>query len=53
MPPTAAPTLTCQVRADDAVITRRVGSGCPAGRTARQDVEYEADRPMTGARVLK
>ena len=52
MPPPAAPTLTCQARSD-AVITRSAGSGRPAGRTARQDVEYEADRPMTGARVLK
>lgn len=41
-PPTAAPTLTCQVRSDDAVITRSVGSGRPARTTARQHVEDEA-----------
>lgn len=29
---------------DDAVVTRSVGSGRPVGRTARQDVEYEAEQ---------
>ncbi|WP_430754454.1 hypothetical protein [Micrococcus luteus] len=46
MPPTTAllGTGSCRRRQpDDAVVTRSVGSGRPAGRTARQHVEYEAD----------